>query len=326
MTNGEEFRAYMKAANRNRGNEDDRHLSEPRMIAYCRGEMSEAEREAAQSHLVECEQCIALFRSAGDFLEPAGANDDEIATAETNDEWQSLWRRVQEVSSTNAGTTVAQDEFQRRRDRKLPFTSRITLALAASLLIFCGAFGWLAWSFRQERRARQQSQEAALQLERKQRALEQRLSQVEQGSSDELKREREQRIAAEAERDRLEDLLAAVHPGRDDAQNFSFTLSSDRGSAQELLLPLTTAAKAVRLRLFRSKPYEFQQYTLELLDQSGARVWETSGVRPAPGDGALSVRLDRAKLSAGKYKLRLFGREGQTNKPLGEYGLTVTVR
>ncbi|MGH9971704.1 MAG: hypothetical protein ACREBG_28455 [Pyrinomonadaceae bacterium] len=333
MTHGEEFRTYMKAANRksanHEGNHDDSHLSEARMLAYYRGEMSEAEHETAQAHLVGCEQCIALFRSAGDFLEPAGANEAEVTAAETQEAWQSLGQRVQTASprdTRNAATTVMPIDFQRRQDKKSSYDSRITLALAASLLISFGAFGWMAWSFRQERQARRQSQAVALQLENKQRELEQRLSQVEQSGVAELKREREQRIAAEAERDQLDALLAAVHSGRDDVQVFSFTLSSERGSDQELQLPLTTAAQTVRLRLFRSKPYEFQQYTIELLDQRGEVVWETSGLRPARRDGALSVRVNRAKLSRGKYKLRLSGLDGRTRKPLGEYGLTVTMR
>ena len=74
----EEFRAYMKAANPTSGNQDDRHLSEAFMIAYYRGEMSDAEREAAEAHLVACEPCIALFRNASDFLEPARADEEEV--------------------------------------------------------------------------------------------------------------------------------------------------------------------------------------------------------------------------------------------------------
>ena len=326
MTHGEEFRAYMKAANRTAGSDDDaRHLSEARMLAYCRGEMSQAERETAQSHLFECEQCVALFRSAGDFLEPARTEEEDVTVAETNEQWRSLLQRVPAISATAAKrTTVAPGDFQIQPDKRFLGDSRITLALAASLLISVGAFGWMAWSFRQERQARRQSQEAALQMERKQRELEQRLSQVEQSTGDQVKREREQRLAAEAERDQLHALLAAVQPGRDDVRLFSFTLSSERGSEQPLLLPLTTAGQAVRLRLFRYKPYEFERYTIELLDQHEKLVWDTSGLKPSRADGALSIRLSRGTLNPGKYKLRLFG--GKTKEPLGDYGLTVTVR
>ena len=74
MTGGDEFRAYMKAADSTSDNQDN-HLSEAQMLAYCRDEVSAVEREKAQAHLVECGQCIALFRSALAFLEPVRADE-----------------------------------------------------------------------------------------------------------------------------------------------------------------------------------------------------------------------------------------------------------
>jgi len=81
----------------------------------------------------------------------------------------------------------------------------------------------------------------------------------------------------------------------------------------------------VKLRLFRNKPYEFPEYAIEFIDQRGEVVREISKLRPAAGDGALSVLLNRGTFSTGKYKLRLFGQQGNTKKQLGEYGLSVTV-
>lgn len=329
MTHREEFRAYMKAANPTSRNHDDRHLSETLMIAYYRGEGSEAEREAAEAHLIGCEQCIALFRNAVDFLEPAGVDDGEITAGETNNAWQSLWQRVQTVSPKNvggAGTTVVQAEFQGPREKKFFLDSRITLAMAASLLVSFGALGLLGWRFLQERQSRQQSQEVAMQLENKQRELEQRLSQVEQSGGDQLKREREQRLAAEAERDQLQALLAAAtQPGRTNIPVYPFRLSSERGAEEDLRLNFTSGAQAVKLRLFRNKPYEFSEYAIEFVDQRGEVVRAISGLRPTGDEGALNVLLNRAAFGTGKYKLRLFGLQGKTKKQLGEYGLSVTV-
>ena len=123
MTNGEEFRAYMKAANRTSDSNDHRHLTEVQIIAFCRDEMSAAEHEAAEAHLVWCEQCIALFRNARDFIEPAGDDDQEITAAETDAAWGSLWQRVQSDGSTDVRTSkapvVVPVDFQRaRRNRR----------------------------------------------------------------------------------------------------------------------------------------------------------------------------------------------------------------
>jgi hypothetical protein len=325
MTHEEEFRAYMKAASNSTGT-DESHLGEAFLIAYCRGEMSGAERESAEAHLVACEQCIALFRSARDFLEPAGADEEEVTAAETNDAWQALAQGVQTTSATElAGSNVRQGEFRRPRNRNFFTNSRVTLAMAASLLISFGALGLLGWRLWQERQSRQQSEQAAAELENRQRELEQRLSQIEQNGAHELKREREQRMAAEAERDRLQTLLASVQPGQQNIPVYPFRLSSERGAEEDLRLNVSGSVRALRLRLLRSKPYEFSSYAIELTDERGKVVREISQMRPAASDGTLNMLLKRASLSTGKYKLRLFGLEGKTKKLLGEYGLSVTI-
>lgn len=324
MTNGEEFRAYMKAANRTSGSNDDRHLTEAQVIAYCRDEMSAAEHEAAEAHLVGCEQCIALFRNARDFLEPAGDDEQEITAAETGEAWRSLWQRVQSDASTDVSrnvrtvetATVVAGDFTRARNKRN--LSPVTLALAASLLISFAALGWLTWRLLSERQSRQQSQEIAMQLENRQHELEQRLSQVEQQGSEQLKQERDQRLAAEAERDQLQARLS--QQSGDDVPVFTARLSSERGAEDDVRLRFTGATKPAKLRLLISKPYEFPEYAIELADESGRIVSKASRLRPAGDDGALSLRINR--LSAGKYRLRLFG--GKEKKQLGEYGVSVT--
>ena len=324
MTHREEFRAYMKADNRASGSNDGRHLTEAQVIAYCRNEMPAAEHEAAEAHLVWCEQCIALFRSARQFLEPAREDEQEIAV-ETAEAWASLWQRVQsdpsiDVAKSEAATVVSGD-FQRTRESKR--LSRITLALAASLLISFGALGWQTWRLLSERQSRRQSQATAMELEEKQRNLERRLTEVERNSDDQLKRERDQRLAAEAERDHLQDQLASIQPSREDIPAYLVRLSSERGAGDDVQLRLRGATKSARLRLLINKPYEFKEYAIELVNQDGRIVLQASALRPTGDDSALSVRFTRSSLSAGTYRLRLFG--GKDRKQLGEYGISVTV-
>jgi hypothetical protein len=324
MEHGEEFRIYMKAANRDQSNQNDPHLSEARMIAYYRGELSETEREVTQVHLVGCAKCIALFRSLGDFLEPANADEEDITAAETNQQWQSFLQRVKISSQENVTKPVAsvvQGDFKASRDKKVLLNSRPTLALAASLVISLGTAGWLAWSFWQERQSRRQSQQMAAQSASKQRELEQRLAQLTESGADEIKREREQRLAAEAERDKLQDLLAAAQPRSDDTRIYPFTLSSDRGATEELQLKLNSPAE---VRLLISKPGAFDQYEVAILDEGGRSVRKFQGLRPRGVDRALSFRLNRGALSPGKYRLRLLGQQGSTSTQIGEYSLMVT--
>ena len=111
---------------------------------------------------------------------------------------------------------------------------RLTLGLAASFLVSFGVLGLLAWRFREEQKARQQSQAGCVELENRQREFEQRLSNLERSGGDELKREREQRFAAEAERDQLQALLATAHPEQPNVPDYSFRLSFERGSEEDL--------------------------------------------------------------------------------------------
>lgn len=323
MTQGADFRVYMKAINRTSGGNGP-HLSEARMIAYYRGEMSAAEHGAAEAHLIGCEECVALFRSARDFLEPVSAEDKEVTAAETDEAWQSLLQRVEIHDSKTAGRTpgtVVSHDFMRARER----ISAATLALAASLVLSLGAAGWFIWRMSQERQSRQQSQELARQSENRQRELEKRVAQLEQSGGEQLKQERDLRLAAEAERDELQDQLAANQLARQDVPVYTARLTSERAGDTEANLHLNTVAPTLRLQLMISKPYEFPEYAIELFDEGGQMVRRISKVRPTGNAGALSVRLNRATLRAGKYKLRLFGRRGKTEQQLGDHVLSVTV-
>lgn len=324
MSPEQEFRAYMKAANSTTGNSG--HLNEEQALAYYRGAMSENERDAVQAHFVDCDVCLELMRSARDFLEPAVAGDEDASTTETDNAWLAFRQRVETATavSEDAETNVIRGEFSRARGRNVFWSSRISSALAASLLISLGILGLLGWRLWQQQKQLQQARAASLELESKQRELEQRLSQLEHSGA-QLKQEREQRLAAEAERDQLQSLLASVQPNQPNIPVFPFRLSSERGSEEELSLSFKHGVPAVRLRLFQNKPYEYPRYAIELADQRGQVVRTIAGLRPARADGALNVLLNRGTLGTGKYKLKLFGLRGKARENLGDYELSVTV-
>ena len=256
MKNGQEFRTYMKATNSGFGN-DDRHLNETEMIAFCRGEMADAERGAARDHLAVCDYCIGLFRSARDFLDRADANDEEVTANQTSDAWQSLWQRVQTASPKTveeASPIELQTEFQRRRDKKFFSDWRVTYAMAASLLISFGVLGLLGWRLGQERQSRQQSEQAARQLENKQREL----NNVYRSSNKPAKR-----LIRSVNNDRplKPNAINCNHYWRAYSRNalsFRFTRSRfqpNAESGEDLNLSFKKGVQTVRLKLFQSKPY-----------------------------------------------------------------------
>lgn len=314
MTGSEEFHAYMKAVNRQSDTSDERHLSEAQIIAYCRGEMAEGEREAAQAHLVHCEQCVTLFRNARDFLDPERPEEEDITITETDEAWRSLAAQLPFESNK----TVVAGDFQRSHDSRV--RSRVTLALAASLLITFGLLAWQTWRLSREQESRRQ---ISAQSENSKRELEQRLAQLEQTGADQLKRERDDRLAAEAERDQL---LAQLQTPQvsEYIPVYSLRLSSERGEENELRVRFA-AVKTARLRLLINKPYEFERFAVEFVDSNGKTVQTASGLRPKGDEGALTLQVNRATFSAGNYRLRLFGQRGETRQNLGEYPLSVTM-
>lgn len=314
MTGSEEFRAYMKAVNRPSDTSDERHLSEAQIIAYCRGEMEEGEREAAQAHLVHCEQCIALFRNASDFIDPERPEEDEITIAETNEAWRSLAAQLP-LEQPRQNKTVVEGYFQRRQG------SKFTLALAASLLITFGLLAWQTWRLSREQELLRQS---TAQSENSKRELEQRMAQLEQTRAGELKRERDERQAAEAERDQL---LAQLQTPQvsEYIPVYSLRLSSERGEENELRLRFAPSVKAARLRLLINKPYEFERFTVEFVDSNGKTAQTVRGLKAIGDEGALTFQVNRASFSAGKYRLRLFGQRGDKREQLGDYELSVTM-
>jgi len=317
MAHEEEFRIYMTAANRDQSIANDQHLSEAGIIAYYRGELPEAQRELMQAHLISCAKCITLFQSISDFLEPPGADEEDTTAAETSQEWQSFLQRVK-IPTPESAAPVVQGDFKRSRDKKILSNSRVSLAIAASLLISIGAIGWSFW---QQRQSRRQSQEMAALFERKQRELEQRLTQLTESNAEQVRTEREQRLAAEAERNKLQDLLAGVRPPVDEVKVYPFMLSAERGSAAELQLKLNTMAE---VHLLISKPGAFSQYEIGIADESGKILRQFKNLRPRGVDRALSFRLNRGALNPGKYRLRLSAKQGTTSTQLGEYSLVVT--
>jgi len=78
MDTREEFQRYMTAIS---GEEDrlSRHLSEDELIEYQQGRLEDLERDTIQSHLVQCDACIAVLKQVSDFFEPAREGEEAIS-------------------------------------------------------------------------------------------------------------------------------------------------------------------------------------------------------------------------------------------------------
>lgn len=112
MDRNEELRSYMKAARAqfDAGIEDIalavmeiglaqfdagnvRHLSNDEMIALCQERMAAAEREAARPQILQCDECMQLFKDVNDFFEPRREDEVEIGELEVRRAWKCSGRK-----------------------------------------------------------------------------------------------------------------------------------------------------------------------------------------------------------------------------------------
>src|SRR5215470_16980713 len=202
MDRNRELRIYMKAARAKCDDGNGRHLSEAEMIAYCQERMAAAEREAARPHILQCNQCLQLFKDVSDFFEPRREDEEEIDQSQIRRAWNDFWPRA------HVEKIVATTFFKSLRAMSL---SGAALPLAAGLLITCGlatVFGW------RERQEKQQAQQQLAQLQSRQRDIEARLSQIERTGGAQLNQESEQRTQAEARAQALQTQLNELQQGQ----------------------------------------------------------------------------------------------------------------
>src|SRR5262245_4794194 len=94
MRQNSELRRYMKAISKKSEERLGRHLSHYDLIAYWQSNRTAPEREAAQTHLLRCDQCLALFRDVNDFFEPRREDETGMDELEEHRAWRDLRRRL----------------------------------------------------------------------------------------------------------------------------------------------------------------------------------------------------------------------------------------
>jgi hypothetical protein len=328
MDRNEELRNYMKAARElfvfddefgevgrapnevSRAQFDDgggRHLSNDEMIAFCQERMSAAEREAARAHILHCDECLQLFKDVNDFFEPRREDDVEIDELQVRRAWKKFWPQARGIKETIPGAVE-------------PPRAKWLMAAAAGLLLMLGLPSVFVW---REREGKEQAQRQIAQMQNEQAKLEARLGQVERNAGDQLRQEREQRAQAEARAQALQNRLNDLQQARQNIPIYGRTLASEKGVGDDWQLNVPATAKTFWLRLIKSNPPEFPEYSIELLDRQGRSVAERHGLRPVDS-GYLSFALSRSELPAGKYSLLLYGHSGKFKRKLGEYELSLS--
>jgi len=285
------------------GNECQMSIDE--MIAFSQKRMAPAEREAARLHILQCDECLQLFKDVNDFFEPRREDEVEIGELQVRRAWKEFWPKVRDMIGPSR--------------RKFP-RAFWPMAAAAGLLLLLGPPAVLVSL---EREGKEQAQRQIAQMQNEQSKLEARLGQIERNAADQLKQEREQRAQAEARAQTLQTQLNELRQARQNVPIYSRTLANEKGGADDWQLSNPGAAKTFWLNLDIAEPYKFPEYSIELLDRQGRSVAERHGLRPV-GSGRLSFALSRSEAPAGQYSLLLYGHSRTSKQNLGKYELTLS--
>jgi len=306
MRQNSELRRYMKAISEESAERLGRHLSRDELIAYWQSEMTAPEREAAQTHLLSCDQCLALFRDVNDFFEPRREDETGMNELEAHRAWRDLRQRLHNAEVIAA--PPAQSSTGRPR-----FKLRPAPAIAAGLLIAVTLLGF--WALR----LRQENQKLVVQTRTLQRELQARLTQIDNAGQQQTEEARKLRERLES----LEKQLASLNQPQTSISEHELVLVSEaRGSDSPFEVNVPPYARSYVLKVMLDKPEEFPSYVVEIVDRQNRTVWKSERLNPGP-DGSLIIGFQRAFLSEGKYHLRLFGWKGNTTRRAGECDLTL---
>lgn len=324
----------------NQSPEGNDHPSAQCVAAWLSGEAAAEERLDLEQHFIHCAECraqMAMIRQARQperelQQSPEFANLLQLGEQAAQQAWQQR-RAFAEVTPPalprDSETRAEWWRFwQRAHVDESPrtgfFGTRGALALAAMLLLSFGLMSLLAWQLWQERREKEQARQLAAQYDNSRKELAQRLSQLEQAGGEQLKQEREKRSAAEKLAEQLKVQLNASQATQQNIPIYDRHLSAERGTSDELSLSIPANTQAFILKLIKSRPYEFPEYVLEIVDQRGRKVSELTGLKPVGDGGTLNLTLNRAAFEAGKYQLRLYGQRGGAKQEIGQYELSLS--
>lgn len=74
--------------------------------------------------------------------------------------------------------------------------------------------------------------------------------------------------------------------------------------------------------LHRDGERDYPDYGIEILDRTGRVVWQGEGLRPT-SDGNFVMTLNRTFLPETRYRLRLYGRSGQSSRMIAEHTISL---
>jgi hypothetical protein len=301
MDTKEVFQEYMKAVNGEFDHDLGCHPNEQELIDYQRGRLDEGEREKIQSHLVQCDDCLAAFKDVSDFFDPPRAGEETIGQVDVKDEWKTFQRRV-----LTEEFLAAPAPAPRRTGYSL--SGRAMFALAAGVILVIGStVGWAFW-------LRQKNQQLAKQLQSEQTVWAAQVKELER----ENRRLQEQATTLQE----IESQLAELRQPQLNVPIYDiFPRDLTQRSTEEIpvnRIQVPSTAKSFALILNGQGQPTFPDYLIEIVDRSDQLTWYGEGLgRDAHGN--FVITLNRTFLREEQYRLRLYGRRNERSQRIAEY-------
>jgi anti-sigma factor RsiW len=278
------------------------HVTPEELTAYHDGVMSADDQGRVQDHLVLCRECAALLLDLAAFPALSQEGGRQIQPAEVATAWGVMQARLQREGALS----VSRPSWRQRMN--LAFSStRVAYALAASLLVISLGLGLWTISLRRE------NQQLAASL-RERRGAEERVIK----SLDQASRQHESDIAElrrnidELSQPQLNVPIADLYP---------------RGFARNQGQAAATIDVPARVNLFTlvlntAHDQTFPTYSLEIVDERSALVWQGRGLQKSALNN-FTVSLARRLFPTGQYLVKLYGWRGERKRLVEEYAVRI---
>lgn len=290
------------------------HPNDEQLISYLAGKLPESTHDSVQAHLVDCDNCLERFKDIQDFFESPRENE-ELITEDRLHIWTVLWKRIREENRREPEPSIAVVA-------RSPWGSKAGWAMAAMLLVIL-ALG--VWAIRQ--RDQNQRLAAGLEVARRQsvqlQANHDNLAARVKGLEQENSALQERGLPVDKSRSRRDadvkkpELNAPIYDLY--ARNFA-QRSGNQSEVNRIKVPSTP--ESIILILNGEGLTGSPSYKVEIVNEAERVLWRAAGLKRSQM-GNFTVTLDKSFLSKGTYRLRLYGQEGWSSKPLTEYVLRI---
>jgi len=299
------------------------HLREEQLIDYRDGRLHPPVRDYVQGHLLECDECLALFNDVQEFFDDRREQEAEIPAIVRTAEWNALSHRL--ALGADSNNLAAK---QRLRFWQRPRAGYALAAVSLALLILIGA--WAIRLSRHDRQNEAQIQQLIARSESDRQRTAQEMSNL-QAENNHLQQQAQALAAKSTASPTPSDQASRAKPAGAsqivlntpifDIYPADAVERSQNGNQSD---PITIpqSAPIVTLLLNGAGQKTYPDYVLELKNNRDEVIWHGEGlIRDRYGNFVITIA--HSILNTGTYRLKLFGRGAGPPQPLAEYVVVV---